>query len=573
MSNNYEDYGYEDENGNSNNKSGLGKKLLIILFIIIAIFIIIYLLKGCSGNNKVNEPEKPVVFDYESTLLNAGKTYFENNKDEYPVSAGQCSEVSLQTLIDKGLIDPNNFGSCNMDTSYVRVCLLSNGNKQFTPWLTCTDKKSDNEYGESKEGTINDIIANSTYVEFRFLPEVVKAGEQELGPVEEIWKSDITYSSYKTLATTKYYRYRDKLFTWDVTTKKYYTSTGEKTKASDVKEYYTIAPNSNYNKYDSKTTEAYKWYTTTATKVYALGSNGSKALSPSPIGEYTKNEGGVVVKMYETRTVKETYSPQLYHVCAENASSTIVAYQTATCGNGANKNFTYEKKTVYSCKKATDNSSSVIDNIVSGADSKCYTYSEWSSPKSTPCDTNLSTCISVSKTFYYWYKLDNNGARTYIPSGKSTASQETIYYTSSPKSGAIKDETTKATAYKWFKSSTSTTTNYTATAPSGYSSASKTSNYKWTDWSKWSKTNPKISDGRTREIENKAKIKLQEIKGTTTDGWQNLNNNTQYLTEEELIKMFKDNNYNVNSLEDINNNGEIRYQVKMYLKNKKETSK
>ena len=33
--------------------------------------------------------------------------------------------------------------------------------------------------------------------------------------------------------------------------------------------------------------------------------------------------------------------------------------------------------------------------------------------------------------------------------------------------------------------------------------------------------------------------------------------------------IFKSKNYDVNSLKDINNNGELRYKVKMYIRNKK----
>ena len=37
-----------------------------------------------------------------------------------------------------------------------------------------------------------------------------------------------------------------------------------------------------------------------------------------------------------------------------------------------------------------------------------------------------------------------------------------------------------------------------------------------------------------------------------------------------MIKIFNDKGYKVTSLSDINNNGEIRYQIKMLLRNKKE---
>ncbi len=144
-----------------------------------------------------------------------------------------------------------------------------------------------------------------------------------------------------------------------------------------------------------------------------------------------------------------------------------------------------------------------------------------------------------------------------------------MYYTSAPVSGAQKDESTKTTAYKWYKDTTSTSTKYTALPPEGYYKATKSDDYKWTDWSNWSTKNPKSSDGRDRTIEYKTKIKLQEIKGSTTDGWENLS--TSYLTEEELIKLYKDKGYKINNLEDITNNGQIKYQLVTYVRNKKES--
>ena len=74
---------------------------------------------------------------------------------------------------------------------------------------------------------------------------------------------------------------------------------------------------------------------------------------------------------------------------------------------------------------------------------------------------------------------------------------------------------------------------------------------------------------RTRNIETKTKIKLQQILGTSSSSdYEDLS--TEYVTEEEMIKIFNDKGYKVTSLSDINNNGEIRYQIKMLLRNKKE---
>ena len=41
------------------------------------------------------------------------------------------------------------------------------------------------------------------------------------------------------------------------------------------------------------------------------------------------------------------------------------------------------------------------------------------------------------------------------------------------------------------------------------------------------------------------------------------------MTKEQLILAFQNKGYKVNTLDDINNNGEIRYQTKMFIRNKK----
>ena len=78
-------------------------------------------------------------------------------------------------------------------------------------------------------------------------------------------------------------------------------------------------------------------------------------------------------------------------------------------------------------------------------------------------------------------------------------------------------------------------------------------------------------DGRDRSIETKTKIKLRPILGTGDGEWSPLAGNTLYLTEEEMLNLFKNNNYNINTLDDIANEGSVRYQVKMYIRNKKES--
>ena len=557
MANNYDDYGYEDDNN-----SGLFKKMLIVVMVIIAILIIIFLIKSC-GNNGGSIKD---TFDYESALLNAGKNYYEGNKNEYPNQIGECTKVELKTLIERGLIDKDRFSECNNVETYLRVCMLENGNKQYTPWLTCPNKNSEQEYGQSQEGKLSDIRVNESYVEFKFLPEVLKSEEDNLGPEEVLWKDEITYQNYKTIASTNFYRYRDKLYKWDVTTKLYYTPNGDQTDPKNVKEYYTVAPNSNYKLYDNKTTEAYKWYTVKGEKEYALNSKGGKALNHEAIGDYIYNEGGIAQTVYSVGT-DSGIKPTLYYVCASenNANARYVKHSTSKCSETTGQ-YKYEIGTLYSC---TTDGKSVVENEVSSASSICYKWSDWSVTK---CDEKAANCKKGTIMLYYWYKYKDGGVKTYYPSKSTSAANEKVYYTSAPVEGAIKDTSTKATAYKWYKASVKTTSEYTATAPSGYASASKTEEYKWGAWSDWSATNPKTSDGRERSIETKTQIKLRQILNSSDAGWSPLGGNTNYLTEEEMLNLFKNNNYtNINTLDDIANEGNVRYQVKMYIRNKKES--
>lgn len=567
MSNNYDEYGYEDKDYNDGSAA---KKRILIGFLIVAAIIIVVLLilKGCTKNNKPTEPTEPT-FDYEKTLLEAGKKYYENNNDLLPIANGECGVVELSTLKSLGLVNPENFSTCDESTTYVKVCVLPNGTKQYTPWLTCTDKNSDIEYDSEKEGTISDVIADESLVRFTFMPKRLKAGAQNLGPVEEMWKDEIKYTSYKTVATTKYYRYRDQLFTWKISDKTYYTSTGEKKNASDVKEYYTLSPNSNYNLSSDKTTEAYKWFTTTGgEKVYKM-KDGKKVYSREKIDDYIYADGGIKIE-YQTR--KQTgggSEPYHFYVCGKYSTSTVRKYQLGVkCGEDKeDPQLAYTFEEFYSCSKG-DRQSIEEDRVKKG--DKCYTYGDWEYVMNS-CDVSKPTCRKTNPIYLYnWYKL-TGGTKSYYPSKSSTAAGEKVYYIEAPIAGATKDTSTKATAFKWYKATEKETTEYTAVAPKGYSDATRTNKSKWGSWTEYSTKNPKVSDGRNRQIETKTKIKLQEIKGTSESSWENLS--TTYVTEEEMINIYKQNKYNVNSLQDINNNGELKYDIKMIIRNKKEASR
>ena len=563
MANNYNEYGYEDDS--YDRRTGLIRKIIIIVLFVIAIILIFWLLKSCS-RNKQNDKVKPVVYDYTSNLLSAGKTYFDRNVEERPKAIGECSVVELNTLINEGLLKGADFGRCNTNTTYVKTCILDNGVIHYTPWIKCTDKDSETEYDSLREGTISDIVTDKTYTQFMFMPQEVKKGSETLGKTEELWKDEITYESYKTLSTTKYYRYKDKLYTWNLVKKSYYTRGGDKASASSVNEYYTTSPKSGYTKKDSKTNDAYKWYTTDSKKEYYTVDGVKRPTMTAPEGYPEQDPKGITVVRYRSRKVTGTHKPTKYYVCSTSASSPYLKYTPNECSK--EKEFTVLRDTKYSCANPDLGTESIIGNIVD-KNATCYNYSEWSEPTATKCDTsNKNTCQSITLYFYYWYKVVG-GTKTYYPSGSTNVNDEKVYYTKAPIKDAIKDTSTKTVAYKWYSESKKTTTEYTAVAPSGYSSATKNSDYKETEWSKWSTKNPKVKDGRDRTIETRIKIKLQQITGSTTDGWENLS--TDYMSENEMINLLQSKKYNINTLEDISNNGVIRYEVKMYVRNKKES--
>ena len=127
MSNNYDDYGYEDSYDDDKGAT-TRKRILIIILIIIAILLVIFLLKSCGKRNQGNNNStttKPA-FSYERVLLEAGKKYYENNSDELPKAIGDCKSIDLKTLGDRGLVNPDEFSKCNNGTTIVRVCMLEN---------------------------------------------------------------------------------------------------------------------------------------------------------------------------------------------------------------------------------------------------------------------------------------------------------------------------------------------------------------------------------------------------------------------------------------------------------------
>lgn len=145
------------------------------------------------------------------------------------------------------------------------------------------------------------------------------------------------------------------------------------------------------------------------TKIYYADENGFRKVAETAPEGFTKNEGGVEVTGYITRTVTGEYEPTKYYACAANAESTIIKNQTVPCGSegSTDATLTYTKEEFYSCAKTQSDS---VDGMKTTEGSKCTSYSDWSDVSTTACDTSKpELCKSQTRTLYYWYKEVANG--------------------------------------------------------------------------------------------------------------------------------------------------------------------
>lgn len=547
------------------------KRIGIALLVIIGVIIIIFMFKGC-GNKEVSETDL-----MENTLLEAGKEYFENNKNLLPTSAGDCGTVSLKTLIDLGLIDPDDYEDCDTETTYVKVCMLASKKLHWVAILICGENANvDTIYGEWTEGTESNLIYGKTDIKFMFLGKYLDLTNANLGVEEELWKEDITYPNYKTLAITNFYMFRDKEYIWNLNEKYYYTSAGDKTKASDVNEYYTTSPKEGYTNKDSEDSSVAKWYTTTGggERIYWVDGAGDKLYKATqPSEEFNYYTNGITSTRYSTRTWTRigdfyTISPPYIYICASATDPNNVGSYVPCSENVNNPTHTFTVDEFYTCDNGVTEveSTASCKRCSSGTlrldGSECGNYSNWSSFTKTPCSGSTDLCKSATITVYEWYKLSKE-ERTYYPSGKSTATQEKIYYKNAPVSSAIKDNTTLAVGYKWYKLVPGEQSGYSVNPPQ--ENATRTSKFRWKTWTDWSTLQP--TNTNYREIQTKQKIKLQKILSNNEEKWVNISET--FLTKEEMLQKFKDLGYPVNTLADINASGELKYDLKIYYRNKK----
>lgn len=277
--------------------------------------------------------------------------------------------------------------------------------------------------------------------------------------------------------------------------------------------YYASAPSSEYSNADGKTT-GWKWYTESSKEVSVASQN------PIP------------ASVFEYVCANDETNPTHFIRYDQECSTRTDAFK-----------FTYGN--TWTCDGQT-----ALSGYPSGYDFSSHV-----------CAASCSKGIlsSDKKTCTY-----TETAKKYYPSGTTEVGKENTYYVSAPVSGAKKDESTSAQVSRYYKLNTSTS-GYLSSAPS--SDAVKVGDAIWGNWSSYQTIQPKAYSG-TRQIETRTKVVYKKIsEGANLDNWVAISDD--YLSEADLISKFQSLEYQVNTLEDIEKAGDLRYQVKLEYRDRK----
>lgn len=541
------DYEYED----IESKGKKNKIIKIILCIILVLFVAFFVIKSCSNSERVINVD---VTNNEKNLLSAGKKYFKSNFDEVPSAVGSCKEVTLNDLIIAGKLKKDNFTNCHGTKTKVKLCILENKKEQYTPILMCDEITT--EFTEWQEGKPSDVVKDMTDVRFTFLGSVLdKENTKISNDEEEYWQGDVPYQTYKTKNVTTYYKTRDKYYIWNINKKNYYPN-GSST-ASGTNKYYISSPSSEFTYKDSAGV-AYKYYKN-GSKIYW---NGGSYKMTSPGDGYIYKDRGVNVTTYRTRTWTKTgeiIKPTTIYICENSAGATKILRTPCSADTSG---YTKQNDSYLSCDGKTKTSlkyCGCVSGTVNVSRNECGNYSNWSSYDTKPKCNASDTCEVLTRSTYKWYKY----TRVYSPTGSSSARGTNVYYTAAPGAGYVKDALTGTTAYKWYRLiKVGTKETLSKVAPESLATYAGT---KWGEWSTYSTTKPVSS--LTTEVKQKNKLAVNKIDSKNAN-WMELSD--KYVKEEELIELFNKKKIQVKSLEDIIlKNGEAKYEVKMYYRNRK----
>ncbi len=369
-------------------------KILLIILGVLALALIIFLLvKGCTGNE--------ISGDMENDLLNAGKKYYSIDETLLPQASGECKTVTLGTLVEEELLNNNNYSKCNKDKTYVKVCKLESGSYHYLPVMQCGSTLADDNFTNWIEGKESDLVKDKSDVRFTFKGEALEVSKENLTTEEEGWADEIKGLNYKTISSTTYYRYRDLVYKWNITSKEYYTSSGYITKPAD-------------GYLSDDVTTGYKWYTNKTTTV----------ASQNPV--YAKPFQLLCYDSSVQKAIKK-------NVWKDGEPQTCEDY-------GLESSFTYEGKEykngrTYTCGDPTSGSATAL------ASGKASTVCAASCEQGT-LSSDKKTCSYTTKNYYEGY---------YLTAPASGAIKD--------------ESTAAQVSNKWYKSVTKVTDKYYATAP------------------------------------------------------------------------------------------------------------
>ena len=263
--------------------------ILIIIIVLVVTSIIILIINPFENEKEINLEEE---------LLKTAKEYYNESSELLPSEVGECSILTLETLMAKDRIDnPDIYSDCNKYNSYVKNCKLEKG-YHYVPMLSCNDMNTENLYSDWKDGTEKDI---SEFDDVKFVFQGYTRKENEDEEILEGWLDEIDTIGYDILSNVNYYRYRDMEWRYFEIRNEYYTDNDIN---SDILAYYTNKPDEQYLNSDSQTT-VYKWYTqeqkiTSSYKVYVCKNDAGNLLSSNEMCENRIDEYLNTYKAYET---------------------------------------------------------------------------------------------------------------------------------------------------------------------------------------------------------------------------------------------------------------------------------
>lgn len=252
---------YEDPGNYSSKKTIRRYQVALGVISMIGVTLMIFFGYRAYQVNMVDPFEKEGSTLAQDYFLQGAKTYFEFDPSKLPSTPGSCTTVALKTVQEEKLMsDINYYKKCDKDMSTVKVCKLESGNYHFEVTMQCGNNQSNVAYTEEKELVKDEEIINKVEakVYFSYQAKVLTTKNVVLGDKETMWKDEIPYKNYKIVKETTYYRYRDKLWSFEGDIRNYYPQ--DKANTELVKEYYVTSPDENYPFKEPTQTYAYKWY-------------------------------------------------------------------------------------------------------------------------------------------------------------------------------------------------------------------------------------------------------------------------------------------------------------------------